>query len=314
MMKSINLMPKVPWLKRWFSTLLLAGTGLFLIIGLSLGLVSMRLGGASQTLESEIASVQSKVTFLKKQREIDPITQSYNELNKEVLTIRDNRKDWPSVMEMVTQGMPSSSKLSRAAVTEGRVLELESSFDELGQVADYIVYLKGTGLFEPISVKSVELVDAVEALKSSTAAPQSLQVTPSTVVKPTANKTPEEKLVTAEELIASFQKETPPATDEADSILNELKWLVTGQAYQEHFGIGLPKPTGTTDSGPPPGSPFTEKEWQEARRKVEELKKTRLVDSSGNTTGSASENGELSIPKVYRAVIVATLKAPTNEK
>jgi Tfp pilus assembly protein PilN len=314
MMKQINLLPKVPWLKRWFMTMLVSAIGLFLIVNTGLGLLSIRIKNADQSLADEVAAVRSRVALMQQQRVIDPATKEYQELLKEVEKLKGSRPDWPAIMEQMREGLPQSARMNKASLKENAV-ELENDFYDLGNVAGYLDYLNKLGLFDTISIKSIDSIElTAENQSNSTAVPSSLRVNPSTVVTSSPNTQNGEKEVTAEQLIESFQKDNPPAQDEAAQLMNELNWLVTGQAYKDQFGIDLPKPDEANRKSPPPGSPFTEREWQSALDEVEQLKKMRVT--TGDRSG-ATENPDAAEPPpimVYRVALQVTMKAPNTEK
>jgi hypothetical protein len=311
MMKQINLLPKVPWLKRWFMTLLVLGIGVFAITISGLGLWSIRLEITDQRLVEEVASAQDRVALLRQQRVVDPSTKTYQGFLKEVETLRANRFDWPGVIERMREGLPETGRMNKALL-KGGVVELENDFAELIAVASYLDYLGQLGLFEKVTIKSINSIELAAAKQSTS--PSSLRVTPSTVVPPSVYTGIEEREVTAEQLIESFQKDNPPALDEAGALMNELNWLVTGQAFRDRFGVELPKPEDANRKSPPPGSPFTEKEWQDALHEIELLKKTRITSgtASGGTNGTA--NSEDQRVTVYRVAFLVSMKAPITEK
>jgi hypothetical protein len=311
MRKQINLLPKVPWLKRWFMTLLVLGLGVFAIMISGLGLWSIRLANTDQRLVDEVASAQARVALLRQQRVVDPSTITYQRVLKEVEALRENRFDWPEIIDRMREGLSEASRMNKALL-KGGVVELENDFAELGAVASYLDYLGQQGLFEKVTIKSIRSIDLAAA--NTSMAPSSLSVTPSTVVPPPVNTGKKEREWTAEQLIESFQRDNPPAQDEAGALMNELNWLVTGQAFKDRFGVELPKPENADRKSPPPGSPFTEKEWQDALDEVEQLKKTRITSGSASGGANGTAKSEDQPVNVYRVVLLVSVKAPIIEK
>jgi Tfp pilus assembly protein PilN len=303
-MKSINLLPKVPVTKEYFS-LILSG-----IIGLTL------LGGTGVTYyyvatSAEIinqAELRDELVAHKNQlmqeRMTDPQTASYKALTKEVDSLKQTIRYWPPIFAEVTGTLPTASRILTMATSPEDVIKISAEMGSMEAVADYIIALQGSSLLEKVSILSLALKEMTPVVEETAALQETGSTSPYNAVTSSSSSVQTEgnsgsQTVTPEEYLDLLKKE--PATNseanETDELLGELDWMINQQMSKQLHGITIPNRTpGVTPAPAPSDSPITQEDIDKARKAMEALQKVQVTNSpkpasSPSGTGTVEPTG-----------------------
>jgi hypothetical protein len=89
-----------------------------------------------------------------------------------------------------------------------------------------------------------------------------------------------ERELTKEEYLQMVEKQSIVPTTQSDELLNEINWIINQQASKQQLNIELPEKSFSTpidDNALPKTNPFSKQEMDNARKKLDELKKTKIV-------------------------------------
>jgi hypothetical protein len=85
----------------------------------------------------------------------DPRTQDYHSFAALLQQLKNNRRDWTPVFDLITKNLYESSRLLTMEVNDKEVMSLNLEFASLKEVAYYTILLQNSTLVERVSVKDI---------------------------------------------------------------------------------------------------------------------------------------------------------------
>lgn len=335
-MKNINLVPKVPRIQQIFMPALIASSLFSLSIAGALMVYYSHLGSGLTELQAKSSSLNASVKVLIQKRTVDPQTNDYNLLSADVQKLKENRRYWLPVMELITSQLPevarvtsvdsgdaqSNAPSTQAAQTQGNQssnlptaavsrIKISGEFAELTQIAEYIIRLQRSPLVDNISITNVQRMEIALA-SSASATSGTASIIPNSLLAGSG--------YAEGDYLRSLESSMKPAESQGDELLNQLRWMVTQQMVGQQFGIQVPdKPittpgTGSKKSNAVPGSALTEEDFGQARAKVEQFKKQSPANNNNPSALNNKEEPKLPSVRKYSVTFELTLKKQANEK
>ncbi|WP_281887218.1 hypothetical protein [Paenibacillus sp. YYML68] len=341
MMRNINLVPKIPTIKRLFVPLLvLAGSVTALLAALLLTLHMYVQSGLTDKA-AQIDQLTANVRVMMQQRTIDSVTLEYNKLQKEVQQLSHDRFNWMPVIDLLTSELPETARLlsvknkaseesdaslaqppanTKAAAGEQQVetVELLGDFASLEQTMEYVVRLQQSGLVKRVDISTVarSVVNAAGQLVPVDSFNQSGSVGGATSSSG------------MDAYIQSMSSALKPAETPGDALLNELRWMVTSEMAKQQHDVELPdhpvpSGAGSTElqrrmlmSGQ---SAITLDDIRKAQEQLNQFKSQAPVigqtgqSSTGQTgAGGAAQSGAVSAKPVYKYAVTLILSVSSQ--
>ncbi|WP_438445776.1 PilN domain-containing protein [Gorillibacterium sp. sgz5001074] len=291
MIRSINLLPRIPFAKQYYG--LLMGTVAAVTVAGCAGMIYYHVH-TSQNVQAKDelkAKLESQVAVLRKERIVDTRSAQYQAFVKDLDKVKAARKDWLPVFQVLTSQLPVTSRIQTMSSDAKGKVKLELQMKTLEDVSGYIVLLQKSSLFQTVTAQSIKATSFVPS------APDNKTVISSSIGSgsawPTAGSfstggasagSGESSAVTTDQYLQLFNKPSGANTNptESDQLLEELDWMVNNQLSQQLHGIPVPKATPAPTSGPaaPSGGPITQQDVEIARKKLEALKKVTVTESA----------------------------------
>lgn len=277
-----------------------------------------------QNVENQIALTNASIQALTKQRQLDEQTFNYQNLQAEIDKLKKKRIDWIPVLETISSKLPSTGRILSAEManeekkednnganpavpqTEPVIVNLKLEFGALTSVADYILLLQSSSLFDSVSIMS-----AIKTEKTFSTPIASLPGSNGTNTQSTT-------VNTEDNINKIFEDTLTDSKNEGDNLLNELKWTINQQIAKQEFGLKLPdKNFGTKlqddQYDQDETSALTDADYEDARKTLEDMKKKSATSSETGANSPSVENSNpaaASVQKfnVYEVVIEIALK------
>ncbi|WP_409346905.1 PilN domain-containing protein [Paenibacillus sp. MBLB4367] len=278
-MRSINLLPRIPIVQRLFVPLLAGTVLIFGCSGVAITYVHFKMKTDAEQQKHELAELDKQIGRLTAERQIDAGTQTYRALLDETKKLSDARMDWQAVMQELTSPLPSASRLSGLSA-KAEKLSVILDFSDMKAAAEYVRTLQKQSLFDSVAIKSAEVKAFTPQLESAQSLlPQGIDPVPDVAVPSLAEEErsepaapiPSAEAVTAEQLTEAWLKNKKVERDSADSLLQQLDWMMYRQQAKERYGISLPErpaAAGSTASSAPYGTPAPTPSPSSATRSV----------------------------------------------
>jgi hypothetical protein len=293
----------------------------------------------------EIASLQSQLQQLNKQRVVDPLSADFQNYSAEVSRLKSARRYWVPVMEMLTASLPSTARMIQVesgsdgaqtgAATGGgssqtnrtnptnnggqqqgsgnlaaNQLNVSYEFADLNQVIDYMVLIQQSQLMERVALTSVSR--RLQNPPEKPAAPNPVRSGASA-----SGLNGGQQPSPVDQLTKSLENQLKPVQDEGDELLNQLRWMIGQQMIEKESGVKVPDKRLEAPSGQtlPSQSPITLEEYMEVKRKYEQNKQS-IASSVSGTQAEPQITAPVQEPAVavYQVTLQMTLKAAAKEK
>ncbi|MEF3303759.1 PilN domain-containing protein [Paenibacillus sp. GYB003] len=155
-MKDMNLIPKKPFLEKAFIPLLSAAIGTSLLAAALVSIFVVRYDGDLERRTAEIERMRLDLQRATAARQVDRRTQDYNAMTAGVAKLKDSRRDWSPVFELVSRYVPQTARIVAMEAKEQNRIALGMEFADLTQIAEYTVHLQKSGLIAAVRVSGIE--------------------------------------------------------------------------------------------------------------------------------------------------------------
>lgn len=290
-MKSINLIPKVPFIKQHFGWLmagiLVATAGTLL----TLTVVYVSTAADIQDKRALRDKQTQRAASLMKERIMDPETVQYQAMLKEIEQLKPFIRDWQPVFDSLTTSLPVEARITSVDTKAEGTMNLHLEMKDLNDAADYLVRLQQSGLYTRVTVKNVQLKE-LQLESEQTPAPGNTPF-PSSTPAPDGSST---KSMTYEDYVKKFRKEPSSVgpVSESDELLNQLDWVLSQKISSQKNGIALPDRV--SNEVPQSQGIITQKDFDDARKKLNEIENVTITNSDSAPAGTVSVEAAGSVP------------------
>jgi Tfp pilus assembly protein PilN len=325
-LRNINLIPRKPFAQKAFVPLLASGIGSSVLVAVILCTIYYNYNVNTGQQEEQIKAMQSRIQQLNSLRVLDQLTTDYNMLSAEISKLKENRNYWIPVFELMSKSVPASARVVSMGVkpNEQEKMVMSMEFSDLATVAEYMTVLQGSSIFQTVGVQSITKVDkkpASELDREQQATANTNNQTATTLdakglqelLKP---ETSTSTTITKDNYLKMLEDSLKVPTSKSDEILNEMDWVITGQASKQQHQIPLPEKSFQSSSPVDELSasfktnPFSRIELEKAKEEVESLKKLQIKD---NAPAAAAKTDPKLIP-VYQVAFELSLKKLSKPK
>jgi hypothetical protein len=317
-MKTINLLPREPFAKQYFIPILAAILVICVTTGATLIVVGNHYKSVAEMKRLALEETRSKIIQLSKERVVDPLTTEFNTFTTAIKNTKELRRSWPTFLKALSAVLPNASRITSIQSASDGTLALQMDFTALEDVTAFLVNTQALSEVGSVAIKSVTTT-SMSIPKQAPAPELSNQQIPVGGTSTSVQTIPAQTGVTQP---ASTQ--TKPQSD-SEQLLDQLNAMVTRQ-----LGItvpDIPDVTMVPQASVSPDSALTQQDFDNARAKLEELKRTPAGKMSGSTTAptstpSASTTGTIPATnaaqddqvKLYKVSIEIKLKPITPVK
>lgn len=322
-MRNINLLPKEPFAKQYFVPILACTIVIFLASGSILALAGYRYQADSKEKEKLLEETRSQIVQLSKERIPDPLTVEYNTFAAGIQSIKELRRAWPSIMNALTTALPNAARVTSVQVDSEGKMALQTDFAALEDVTAFVVNVQALPDVGQVTVKSISAATMNSPIKVLPPVPAIPSGQGGTASVPGPKQT-----------VQATSQPTPNAGGETESerLLEQLNGMMTRQLSEDIHGIILTAPKITPDPQPTaaPTGALTQKDMDEAKKKLDDLKKQQAVSptpaaaqtaapvDSTSSDPAGSTGNELSTTservKLYKVSLELKLKPITPVK
>lgn len=308
-MKAINLIPKLPFTQQYLKPLM---TSIIAFSVLSSSLLIIGYAESSHTTgknERLLQDKQAQAGILLKERMVDQQTSQYQSLKEKVDGLKGEIRDWQPVFQGLTASLPTAARILSMETDGKGKIKLHLDMKDLKDTAQYMQLLQQLGLFNSVTVNSVQKKELAYPVAVTTTSTGTTEVLPS--VSPASGQT---QTMTYEQYVNMFQKPSSSAMDatEADELLNQLDWMMSQKISKEMNGITLPGRTPQAVASPPASGPITRQDVEDAQKKLDQIANAKVAEPPAQSVPS-----ETPAPKgitLYDVVLELTCKPLTKEK
>jgi Tfp pilus assembly protein PilN len=189
-LRNINLLPKKPLLDRLYKPILVAMLVIFIGCGILLFFSSFNTNMNMEAEQRKNDQEAAKIRTLTALHQVDPRTQDYNTFAALLQQLKDGRRDWAPLFDLITKNLYKSSRLLTMTVNDKEVISLNLEFASMNEVAYYTTLLQKSPLVDSVSVKDIAIAKKSKLLNSGSNALNA------TATKPTASVKPIEQTIT----------------------------------------------------------------------------------------------------------------------
>ncbi|MDF2960942.1 MAG: hypothetical protein K0S39_2677 [Paenibacillus sp.] len=284
-MRNINLLPRKPYVEKAFIPLLVLTVSIFLLMTVLLVFSVYSSDTTTNKKTAQIAEMQQRIQRLNAVRQVDQTTLDYTKFNEELRKVKETRRYWVPVFELLSNNVPPTARIVNMGVEEQEKMSLNMEFADLTQIANFMTLLQKASLFDNVTVISIEKVQK-KLITENDKQPEKSLTDPSNglgndTFNPNNKRTEStERELTKEEYLQMVEKQSIVPTTQSDELLNEINWIINQQASKQQLNIELPEKSFSTpidDNALPKTNPFSKQEMDNARKKLDELKKTKIV-------------------------------------
>ncbi|KIL42462.1 hypothetical protein SD70_00705 [Gordoniibacillus kamchatkensis] len=166
-MNNINLLPKVPLLRRFYIPLLMLLVALFVIAGALICTWSYLLAKNNAVIRHDADLAQATVNRLRKEREVDPLTKNTAALAAEIQKLKTSRRDWSPVLDAIIASLPANARMVDANAADLNSVTANCEFSTVTDLADYVAKLQHNPLIAEAAVKDIHRLEKEVAPKAS---------------------------------------------------------------------------------------------------------------------------------------------------
>lgn len=279
-MKSINLIPRKPFLEQWLIPLIAGLLSLYVIAGFAMMWAAWSAETGHRANVEEIEALRQDMRALREDRAPDPAQARFEKFQEVVGALENRRYDWMSAIASFVGPLPETARIVGAAfLPEDAVMNLETEFKSLADAARFIGGLRTNELFANVRVAAIQLTEA--ALPPEVEAPSAAAASP----------TPQQYELSSD-----------------DPALRELEWVIMRQALSQRYGVQLPvePPETSIRDFPELEDAFTSSEIEAAREAVRQshpINKDTLVPGTSSPANPLEPPAETKI-SYYRVTLM----------
>lgn len=310
-MKPINLIPKIPAVRKYFS--LMMGGIIAVTIGTSGILTYIYVHETENIREKGLLKDRQlqRAAQLNQERTTDPTTVQYQALTKEIDVLKPTIRDWQPVFESITHSLPTEARIISMEADASEAVKLHLEMKAIPDIADYVIRLQNMELYSQVSVQSVQFKELLQPISQSASGAAS-------AVSGYASPSAEDgaRSMSYEEYTNLFRKESAAGSagaSESEELLQQLDWLMSQKISSQMNGIQLPNRSPEEIAAPPDEGPITQEDIDKAKQTLEQLQNIRITDSASGENGAVSEDATAKAG-MYDVVMEVRLNPLTKEK
>jgi phosphopantetheinyl transferase (holo-ACP synthase) len=107
--------------------------------------------------QKKVDQVNQRIAAFTVQHQVDPRTEDYHAFVALVEQLKNSRRDWTPIFELITKNLYKSSRLLTMEVNDKDVMLLHLEFASLKEAAYYTVLLQNSTLLEKVSVQDISI-------------------------------------------------------------------------------------------------------------------------------------------------------------
>ncbi len=263
-MMNINLLPKIPFIRKLFMPLLIGIIAFCVIIYAVMLATTINFSSRINQAERDLIQLNKQNVDLQKTLVADPLVKQYEELSNGIEAIQLTRYDWRDMIESVANLIPHQSRILSMGVNEEFEFMVILQSQDMEKQADFLGRVEQLAFFESVTLQGVTRNELTT------------QTNENRNINPLFG-TPSQ--LSYEDLIEEMEKEIPEVDSEQSAALNELQWFVQQQMIQSEIGLQLPDRTYNWEvADPVEEGLITSSEWIAAQEKLERIKSFKDVD------------------------------------
>ena len=147
-MKTINLLPRKPFVERAFKLLFAAVVMLSATICAAILTLDTDYSSDTRAIEAEIRRMEARIAELAGERKPDPLFSDFAAYRNLVNNLERARRDWEPVLA-------ADARVTSMATGEDGKLTMAADFREWNEIAEYAVRLQATEPVEEVAVRSI---------------------------------------------------------------------------------------------------------------------------------------------------------------
>jgi hypothetical protein len=165
-LRNINLLPKKPLFDQLYKPILVAILVVFVGCGILLLFYSFSISINMEAEQRKNDQESARIRSLTALHQVDPLTQDYNTFAALMQQLKDGRRDWAPLFDLITKNLYKSSRLLTMTVNDKEVITLNLEFVSLKEVAYYTSILQSSPLVDSVSVKNTAITVKSKLLNS----------------------------------------------------------------------------------------------------------------------------------------------------
>jgi hypothetical protein len=299
-MMNINLLPRVPLIKKVFLPALIAIITIFSVLILTISVSSLQMKLENAETSVQINALESSLTEIQQEKIAEPIVKDYNELSAVIQALDVTRYAWKQVIQDISNLLPSDSRVLSMSLSADHKLMIDMQSKDMEAMAQYMDRLGRLPYFNKIQLNTITQEEIFYR-----------------PVEEEADTPTDENLgqLTFEQLLDNLKAQVPASQSEQDEALNELQWLVQQEVAKDQLGITLPDESFEWEKPPLHSAAediITPEEWSKAAAKLQQLKSLEIAGATDSTEVEGTTEQDTSLT-VYRGQFQLELK-PSVEK
>lgn len=160
MMRTINLLPRKPFLEKHIAALLvMVGAFTMLLIFLQLFL-KLGLDSDAKTLSSRIQVLDSQISAYQQLLVPDNLSQIYDQVQEELHELLQAHKEWMIPIAYTLGYLPDHAVMTTMGASQAGNIGIEMEFQRLEDYLAYIQHLQSVPIFRDVIVKELSYVPA----------------------------------------------------------------------------------------------------------------------------------------------------------
>jgi hypothetical protein len=175
-MKTINLLPKKPFLQVWFIPLIVGLTAVNIIIGAAVAYGAHVMKVEQQFYINEADRMFLDMRDLRRDKVQDPKLALFQNYQAVISVLEQRRIDWFPLVDSITSNLPPVARIKSITYEdEHERIQLGAEFQKLEDVAQYVRSLQASDVFEDVAIRDLSSKTALVPRPASQAATQQEQ-------------------------------------------------------------------------------------------------------------------------------------------
>jgi hypothetical protein len=156
-LKNINLLPRKPLLNQIYIPLMIVMILVFVGCGVFFFFSSFHTEMNMDAEQKKVELANKRVAALTAQHQIDPQTQDYHTFAALLQQLKESRRDWAPIFDLITKNLYKTSRLLTMDINDKGVMSLNLEFASVKEVAYYTTLLQNSNLVEQVSIKDISI-------------------------------------------------------------------------------------------------------------------------------------------------------------
>lgn len=241
-MMQINLIPRKPFIEKYFTVLIIGIAGLFLIVLLGVVAAKLALSGSIDREEQKIQELQQKTASEIQRRTPDDWHTQYKLLSDAAKGLTIIQPDWNTVLDTLANQMPNFSRVDAMEVDAKGTMKLSMTFLRKKDISDFIILMNDTAMVQDLRILTIKKWDNTLGGDPEESNPEETEF----AATETGNELPG-----TEDWSLTVPGSEPGATYE-DPLLQQWNDILDGKVPAEVLPDPAPTPAPTTPTEPSP--------------------------------------------------------------